>query len=477
MAVTDLQERYAAVVGEDRVESHPEALAAYSADITENPPGSADLMVKPTSAEEVQELVRLAASERVPLTPAVARMNVGGLAIPSEGGVIVDMTDMKRVVSLDREHMYAVIEPGVTWEQMSELFRMDAPELTISYPLAPPYTSVVANFLMDGLGNLSLRHGSAGEQIGGVEAVLPDGTLVRTGACAVSPVWFSRGPLPDLTGLFVNWQGSTGIVTKLAAQLWPSPPLTRRLFVFSERLRGSWDLVRDLTRSDLCRDLSGITWPTAKMLFGVERPLVNDPGEPELFISMDIGGQEREEVRYKERAARRIVAGHQRRGLPVGAILSIDELIDVAPSLARFAEFPMTLDFLLDHPGGGLTWIGTYGPTASWDEGAARCSELMSSRGFPPLLVTRPMKGGHYGVLRMISLFDRSSPEEVERVRELNRDLLEICLELGFIPYKAPGWAIAEMEQRTDPGYLDLLARVKGMLDPSGIMNPGRLGL
>jgi len=79
-------------------------------------------------------------------------------------------------------------------------------------------------------------------------------------------------------------------------------------------------------------------------------------------------------------------------------------------------------------------------------------------------------------VLRMISVFDKSDPDEVERVRELNRDLLRICLELGFVPYKAPGWAVEEMWKRADPGFVDLLGRVKGMLDPAGIMNPGRWG-
>jgi FAD/FMN-containing dehydrogenase len=68
-------------------------------------------------------------------------------------------------------------------------------------------------------------------------------------------------------------------------------------------------------------------------------------------------------------------------------------------------------------------------------------------------------------------------PDDVARVGELNRDLLDICLELGFVPYKGPAWAWERMSGRMDPGYADLLRRVKGLLDPAGIMNPGRVGL
>jgi FAD/FMN-containing dehydrogenase len=477
MEVTALGEMCADIVGADRVITQGEALEAYSSDITENQPGHADVVVKPTTAEQVQALVRFAAAEGTPLTAAVARMNVGGLAIPERGGIVVDLSDMNRIIEFDREHGYLLIEPGVTFAQVKEFFDSEAPDFTISYPLSPPYTSVMANFLMDGLGNLSLRQGAAGEQIAGLEVVLPDGDMARIGSCAVSPFWFSRSPLPDLTGLFLNWQGSTGIVTKLSAQVWPAPPLTERLFVFVEDLAGAFELVRELCRPDLCRDLSGLSWPTAKMLYGVEKPLVNDPGEPEMFVGLDLGAYESDELRLKRRTVDRIIASHRKRGLGIAAVASISDLIEVTPSLARFAEFPMTLDFLLDRPGGGLTWVGTYGPTSAWEEGATRCADLMQERGVPPLLVTRPMKGGHYGVLRMITLFDKRDPAEIEVVKGLQADLLEICVDLGFVPYKMPAWAWRQIEDRVDPGFLRLMADVKCMLDPAGLMGAGRWAL
>jgi 4-cresol dehydrogenase (hydroxylating) len=77
----------------------------------------------------------------------------------------------------------------------------------------------------------------------------------------------------------------------------------------------------------------------------------------------------------------------------------------------------------------------------------------------------------------MVMCFDRADGAEVERVRVLCRDLLEICLDLGFVPYKVPAWAFEQMTRRMDPGFLALMRRVKAALDPQGILAPGRFGL
>src|SRR2546421_12340379 len=89
--------------------------APYSQDVSENPRGWPDLVVVPGSAGEVIELVRLADRDAVPITPVVAGYNVGGLAIPQAGGIVLDLKSLDRIVELDREAMYVVVEPGVTF--------------------------------------------------------------------------------------------------------------------------------------------------------------------------------------------------------------------------------------------------------------------------------------------------------------------------------------------------------------------------
>jgi FAD/FMN-containing dehydrogenase len=99
---------------------------------------------------------------------------------------------------------------------------------------------------------------------------------------------------------------------------------------------------------------------------------------------------------------------------------------------------------------------------------------LMEEMGIPPAVVSRSMEMGRYRVLRFLHVFDKAEEEERDMARNLNERLLEICLEHGFVPYKAPSWAVAKLKERLDPGFKSLMESVKRIADPNGIMNPGR---
>ena len=90
------------------------------------------------------------------------------------------------------------------------------------------------------------------------------------------------------------------------------------------------------------------------------------------------------------------------------------------------------------------------------------------------MIVARPMNGGHFGVLRFIEVFRRNDPEDVARVRACNSELCDALIELGFVMYKTPGWAVARYQPRLDAGYARLMRETRSLMDPDGIMNPGR---
>lgn len=471
-------EEFERIVGEGRTLWRPEDLIPYSQDMTENEPHMPDLVLRPSSFEEVREIVVTANRYGIPIVPVVANTNVGGLAIPLRGGIVLDMRDMRSILHVDEESMFAVIEPGVTFQDLKDYLEENHINLTPGYPLAPPNASVLCNCILQGLGNLSLRYGDSSSWVNGLEAILGDGTVIRAGTAALFGEgryegWFAKVPLPDLVGLFLGWQGSTGIVTKISVKLWPKPYFRRKFFVPLFDVGSSHMAIMELSRSGAFDDVGLFSWALTRMAFG-QYDMERDPNEPIFYLYLDISGNTLEEVRAKERILDLILGSLRRRGFGVDRPIPVEKLISMTKGFSRFSDFPMYLDFLCETEKGGLSWVGTYGPPRNWSEAMRKGMELMEGMDVPPAVVSRSMEMDHYRVLRFLHIFGKADEEERSKARRLNEDLLQICLENGFVPYKAPLWAVEKLKEMLDPGFRSLMDSIKRLMDPKGIMNPGR---
>jgi glycolate oxidase len=402
---------------------------------------------------------------------------MGGLTIPQGDAVVVDLKRMKAIVDVNEEDLYMLVEPAVTFGMIRAYLDKHHPGYRYTYPLAPPQTSALGNALLDGLNNMSMKHGAMSEWVNGLEVILPTGDLVRVGSCAIVDSWHARVPLPDLAGMFLGWQGATGIVTKGALQIWPAPPVRKRFFLALYDASTAYQVMRQLCRKDIFDDLACVSWPPGKMLLGARGPLSLCTGEPILFVYGDMYAENEAHGVLKEQIMLETLRGIQASGGKMEEPFDLDALVQINPDYAKLSEFPTTLDFLLDYGPGGMTWVGSYGPGSHWSEGVEKCFELLESEGFPPILVARPMKGGHYWVLRFILHFDRQDPRDVDRVRRTLGLLGDRLLDLQYIPYKPAGWAVQKIRERDRHGFFPLLERMKSCLDPNGVLNPGRWGL
>jgi len=465
------------ILGAEHVASDPSMRYIYSRDLTENDPYFPLGVVMPGNVDEVQKVVQEANRSKVALVPFAYGLNMGGLAIPGRDAVVVDLKRMKQILDVREEDLYMLVEPGVTFGMIRAYLDKHHPGFRYSYPLAPPQTSALSNALMDGLNNMSMKHGAMAEWVSGLEAVLPTGELVRVGSCAMVDSWHGRGPLPDLAGLFLGWQGSTGIVTKGALQIWPTPPIRKRFFLAAYDSTTAYEIQRRLCWKDIFDDLACVSWPPGKMMFGARGPLSLAPGEPSLFVYGDMYAENEAHLSVKEGILHEALNAVREEGNTVEEPLEVDSLIQINPGYAKLAEFPTTLDFLLDYGPGGLTWVGSYGPGSRWAAGVDRCFQILESEGFPPILVARPMKGGHFWVLRFILHFRREDAEDVARTRRTLERLGDALLDLEYVPYKAPSWAVEKLRARDSHGFFDLMEKIKGCMDPKGILNPGRWGL
>jgi 4-cresol dehydrogenase (hydroxylating) len=184
----------------------------------------ASAMVMPTSTEQVQAVVRIANEHGVPLwTFSQGRNNTyGGPAPRLRGCVLVNLRAMNRVLEIEQELAYAVVEPGVRWFDLFDALQDAGGGLWPSIPDLG-WGSVVGNSLEYGIGYMP--HGDHASHVCGMEVVLPDGSLLRTGMGAISgaKAWhvYPHGFGPSVEGLFK--QSSLGIVTRLGVWLMPRP--------------------------------------------------------------------------------------------------------------------------------------------------------------------------------------------------------------------------------------------------------------
>jgi 4-cresol dehydrogenase (hydroxylating) flavoprotein subunit len=220
---------FAGVVGKEWVlatdEDRETYLDAYApGDAKDHVAGAA---VGPQSAEEVQAIVRIANEHKIPLWPISRGKNLGygGCAPRMSGTVVLDLTRMNRILDVNEQFGYCVIEPGVGFYDLFNYLQANKIPLWMSVP-ANAWGSVAGNALERGYGYTP--YGNNTNNICGMEVVLADGEMVRTGTGAMSnsPCWhlFKYGFGPSWDQVFV--QSNFGVVTKMGMWLMPEPEST-----------------------------------------------------------------------------------------------------------------------------------------------------------------------------------------------------------------------------------------------------------
>ncbi len=472
----------------DWASNRPEELWNYARDMTENPPGNPEFVVLPSTVDEIVEIVKLANKYKIPITPFVAGANVGGLAIPRKGGIIIDMKRMRNI-TVDEKNMIAVVEPGVSFGLLKKYLLDNHPDLTVSIPMAPPSVSVLVNAIMGGLGNLSHKHGSMSDMVSSLEVVLPTGEIIKTGSAATSPYWFGLHPLPNLGGIFINSQGTLGIVTKAGINLWPRPPVSANGILFAVNGPGDvygTDFIYKLSRAEICDELAGGLFhftlgngllPLDEMKDLIQSIVqIDNMEEKSFFLTwITIGANNDKELKQKWKVLEKLVSESNKKNKTNLLVVRTGDFGEIGKKIDRVLDLPMQLPPMYDlRQGGGLTWVGSYVPLNEWINGCNRGLKIIEKYGFVPGVLHRPMKGGHYAVMRFFLPFNKNDEGDIETVKKICDELVDVVLDVGGIPYKMPSWAASKVFKRSDPGFIALFNNLKKLLDPNGIMNPGR---
>ena len=450
-----LQRRLQQIVGHDFVFSCPEDTIAYSFDAT-YAEGRPEMVVLPGTAAEVAAVLAAAYDEEVPLTPRGAGTGLSGGAL-ALGGVLLVLTRMNRILELNKQSLYAVVEPGVV---TAELQRAAARE-RLFYPPDPSSAEVCTiggNIAENAGGAHGFKYGVTRDYLLGLEFALPPGELITTGGQTLKNVTGY-----DLSRLLCGSEGTLGIITKATLRLIPAPEARRTILAVFAALDAATEAVSRIIGAGVVPAAFEIMDQAAVRC--VEQYLrLGLPASTAALIVAETDGCEETAVRL----ARKVAALCREAGAREARIAQTSAEAEafwrarrsVSAALARLKPFKAGEDVAV--------------PLGRLSELVNRLQEIREQENID-MIVFGHAADGH---LHPNIIANPRDGEEMERVRRAMVRIFDAALELGGTLSGEHGIGALKapfLPRALSPAAAGLMQRIKAVFDPKGLLNPGKI--
>jgi D-lactate dehydrogenase (cytochrome) len=429
-------------------------LAHYSQSESHISGGAPDAVVFPHTADEVSMIARMCAKNGVPMVGWGTGTSLEGHALALKGGVMVDFSQMNKVLAVYPEDMLCVVQPGITREALNEELRATG----LFFPVDPG-----ANASLGGMaatrasGTTAVRYGTMRDNVLGLEVVLADGRVIRTGTSAPKS---SAGY--DLTALFVGYEGTLGLTTELTLRLHGQPEAVSAAVCAFPSIADAVDCVIATIQTGLpmarIEFLDTTTVAACNAFAGTNLTL--DPQLMVEFHGSPAGVQEQTD-RFAEIATEMGCTG-----------FDWAEATEDRAKLWRMRHdaYPAILAL---RPGATALVTDVCVPISRLAEAVEDTrTDIEESPLMGPIL-------GHVGDgnFHAILLVNRDDPAEMAAARALSARMVERALELGGTISGEHGIGCGKL------GYMaaehgaawDVMGQIKRALDPAGLMNPGKM--
>ncbi len=472
--VKELQE----IVGAGSFFDDKEAVELYSRDQSLSPPQKPAAVVKPKNTEQVQKIVQLANRTLTPLIPVSSGEHFWGATLPEQGGVVVDLSGMDRIIEIDPRNRRVKIEPGVTWHKLQEALKEHD-----QIPLNPLFPHSKVSALTSSLERepMLIPKYEYGDPVLTMQVVLPSGDIFKTGtaSCAHMDGVYPEGPGIDFYRFFQGAQGTMGIVTWLNIKTEFRPKHEKAYFVAFSSLEEASDPIYKIQRRHVgneCFVLNSFLLASLlceNSMDDFEKLIEELP--PYTLILVIAGAPRRplERIGYEEEALMEIAADFKFEPLKtVGGVSGLESFM---------------LNKLRNLPSNGDYWKTRY-KNSSQDiffittmDRAQHFADLAlgyaASYGYNVNTIgvyMQPLERGRACHLSFSLPCDMDSEREKEAVKELYCELsLKLINEGAFFTRPYGPWA--DMVYRKSTSTTARLKELKKIFDPNNILNPGKL--
>jgi FAD/FMN-containing dehydrogenase len=483
-----LKEELASILSSDRILNDPAIIEDFSKDMSYVKPVKPYAVVKPESADEVQEIIKWANQTQTPLVPVSSGPpHFYGDTVPSvPEAVVVDLSGLKRIFRIDRRNRIAMLEAGVTYPELQHELAKEGMRLTT--PLLPRSNKSVAASLLGREPSLNPRLQWASlEPLRCTEIVWGDGQKLVTGDAgmwaSMEGAWERKQAAMSPTGpgqhdfyRFVSGsQGSLGIVTWISVKCEVLPEIHKLFFVPARKLDNLIDFTYQILKFRYCDELLILNNFSLASIVGngPDRTKKLAAKLPPWVVLVGIAGRNilpRERVEYQEKDTSDIARKY---GLKLMSDISGAKGGEVLKILLNVSREPY---WKLDYKGGfqDIFFLTTLNRTPEF---VGTMNSLAGENGYPASdigVYIQPLHQGANCHCEFILPFDRDNPQEVTGVQQLFTKASEAFLKQGAF-YSRPYGIWADMAYKQDAQSTTVLKKIKGIFDPNNVMNPGKL--
>ncbi|HUQ31551.1 MAG TPA: FAD-linked oxidase C-terminal domain-containing protein [Pyrinomonadaceae bacterium] len=452
-----LIENLRAAVGREAVLTEPDELLVYECDGLPQHKYTPRAVVFPSSTEEVAEALRVLARERVPFAPRGAGTGLSGGALAINRGVVVELARMRRLIKLDVENRRATVETGMVNAQLSRA--VAAHGLHYVPDPSSQMTCTIGGNLAENAGGIHcLKYGMTVDHVISARVVLAGGEIVDLGDSASDLNGY------DLLGVFIGSEGTFGIATEATLRLVPLPSAVRTLLAEFQRVNDASRAVSAIIAAGLIP--SALEMVDGETIRAVEASVfaAGLPTDAEAALLIELDGLEAgidDEARRAEALCREYGARSVR--------LAADEKERKRFWAARKGAFGA---------------MGRISPDLMLQDGVVPRSRL------PEVLAEIYSIGAKYhlrianlfhagdGNLHPVICFDSRFPDEVARVREAGREIMETCVRAGGTITGEHGVGLDKSDYLPlifSADDMEAMLNVRAAFDPTGLCNPGKI--
>lgn len=451
------KKHFEAIVGEENVQWDQASLLAYSYDSTPQYQAMPDGVISPRHTADVAAIVKLCNEKHIPIVPRGSGTNLSAGTTPLAGGIVLLFSHMTSILEIDEENLTATVQPGVITNTLSEA----AEHVGLFYPPDPGsmHVSQIGGNISENSGGLrGLKYGVTRDYVLGLEVVLPNGEVIRTGGKLAKDV---AGY--DLTSLLVGSEGTLGIITEATLKLIPQPKTKKTMLALYHSLEAAAETVSAIIANKLIP-------ATLEFLDQATVQVVED------FAKIGLPTDARAVLLIEQDGDESVVEQ------------DIETIKDLCSANGAFdvsvAETTAEAHDLMEARRSALSALSRLKPTILLEDATVPRSEIAAMvRAINEIAETYDVRictFGHAGDgnLHPSCLTDVRDTEEIKRVEKAFAAIFEKAVELGGTitgEHGVGAMKLPYLHLKVGEAGIEAMRSIKRALDPNGIMNPGKI--